>query len=1303
MEGKQMSRLVPKLFYIGNQQSGTIYTAPSAAGSYSIVKSINVANTSTATQVFSLNLVLAGETQGLSNVIVGNIVMSGANVFSYETSIVMPTGSTLQITQPNNDLTFTISGVEFEGSGVQNMSFQFLNAGRSGDIQQVTPIDTFIDPVSKIRVSNPSNLIDTDFEYGLQPTKWETVELINNTPAFFSKGGDTTIPDITSITTNAGTREITVTTAFPHNLDVGIPLRVAGTKSVTADGSYIINATPTDTTFTYLARGDQPETISIFDLYTSVITGEFFQGSQITISDAEGITTNGTEGDGAFSTLTVKTENKHGFGENTPFYFLNLNSTISQEFEAQNTASVAFDPTNSAAAQSFDGSNTLLQTPIDLSNSATTATATDTIQTTSPTNATFTVSIAQPNETSWNNLDFGDPLYYSVSAGAGYFQQNPRGVVFIKSVNEVNAAGGTATFEVSEVPNGDTIPVVANITGFFQIADQARTFPGNNVDEQSQIGLQVEVGQEFVFDGGNQGFDGEESDFAGSPPSNIAEVQGYLSENINLFTAEGTLDYYVGAMLKYEAPNGAATGLVDGETYFVTAFASGSSAGQFVMSVAELPEGDNISPSGGGAGQEFSKIGVSITKNIVHIKDSNFEESDMLEYTFPENGNFGADVEKIFYFVDAAFDIHNYRLNEDVGFRPIVATGGNFITKAYSEGRLWNVHAFTSTTNSEFTVSSLGSEGEDTEVDVLIVGGGGAGAGRHGAGGGAGGLVFVPGFNVSEQSYSVSVGSGGLGLIDTTATGSAQQGDNSTFGPITALGGGRAGFQSSGQGFGRPGGSGAGGNYDNTSNVIPGGAGQQPSQAGLSGAPYGFGNSGGSSRRTSGSAYPGGGGGGAGASGQSVVNGNGGIGGIGLSSVTIGGVSYSFAELFGSGFGQPSEYQRFFAGGGGGGVWQSNTPANGGLGGGGRGGTANTNISNGGDGIPNTGGGGGGAGGRTTGQSAGRGGNGGSGIVLVRYPITQVSNVFIDATGGNKSVIEVGNTTYAVHEFPSVGTSSLTINSLASVPENNFIEYLVIAGGGGGGSTHAGGGGAGGYRCSVAGEFSGGSISAEQFFVPNSTGNISVVVGNGGAGHPGGSNNSGRGSSGQNSSFGNIVATGGGGGGAGYNASAALQLGLTGGSGGGGGATQTSTNALPKAGGSAASPTQGFDGGTGFGNSSGSQTTGGGGGGAGQRGNDGNTGTPQPPRGNGGNGLTSSITGSSITRAGGGGGGGWNNNFVPIGGTGGGGTGTSNGAGSPGAANTGSGGGGGGGGWGRGGNGGSGIVIVRYPIGFEEQ
>ncbi len=108
-----MSAITPKLLFIGNQQSGIIYTAPAGQGSYAIVKSINVANTATSPEVFSINLVASGGSVGINNVVVGNINMTGNNVFSYETSIVMPAGSTLQISQVANNLTFTISGVEY--------------------------------------------------------------------------------------------------------------------------------------------------------------------------------------------------------------------------------------------------------------------------------------------------------------------------------------------------------------------------------------------------------------------------------------------------------------------------------------------------------------------------------------------------------------------------------------------------------------------------------------------------------------------------------------------------------------------------------------------------------------------------------------------------------------------------------------------------------------------------------------------------------------------------------------------------------------------------------------------------------------------------------------------------------------------------------------------------------------------------------------------------------------------------------------------------------------------------------------
>lgn len=108
-----MTAITPKLLFIGNQQSGTVYSAPASAGSYAIIKSVNVANTALTNEVFSINLVLAGGNVAVNNVIVGNINMSGNNVFSYETSIVMPAGSTLRVSQVSTNLTFTISGVEY--------------------------------------------------------------------------------------------------------------------------------------------------------------------------------------------------------------------------------------------------------------------------------------------------------------------------------------------------------------------------------------------------------------------------------------------------------------------------------------------------------------------------------------------------------------------------------------------------------------------------------------------------------------------------------------------------------------------------------------------------------------------------------------------------------------------------------------------------------------------------------------------------------------------------------------------------------------------------------------------------------------------------------------------------------------------------------------------------------------------------------------------------------------------------------------------------------------------------------------
>jgi hypothetical protein len=243
------------------------------------------------------------------------------------------------------------------------------------------------------------------------------------------------------------------------------------------------------------------------------------------------------------------------------------------------------------------------------------------------------------------------------------------------------------------------------------------------------------------------------------------------------------------------------------------------------------------------------------------------------------------------------------------------------------------------------------------------------------------------------------------------------------------------------------------------------------------------------------------------------------------------------------------------------------------------------------------------------------------------------------------------------------------------------LDFLVIAGGAGGAGYYGGaGGGAGGYRTSTQ--------SVNQGTV------ITVTVGDGSAGVFNSPSQSTNGSNSSISGSGLTTITSAGGGGAGAGSSSPA-FGKDGGSGGGGGGWNYATD-IPGGSGNtpSTSPSQGNNGGQGAANTPGNERGGGGGGGAGGVGGNGSTnGGSNGNGGNGGAGTASSITGSSVTRAGGGGGG--VNVGTPGTATGGGGAGVNSGTGNNGTANTGGGGGGSGGsGSGNGGSGGKGVVII---------
>jgi hypothetical protein len=264
-------------------------------------------------------------------------------------------------------------------------------------------------------------------------------------------------------------------------------------------------------------------------------------------------------------------------------------------------------------------------------------------------------------------------------------------------------------------------------------------------------------------------------------------------------------------------------------------------------------------------------------------------------------------------------------------------------------------------------------------VEYLLIGGGGAGGSSHGGGGGAGGVIRGSVNLVAGNTYTVTVGEGGI----LNANGS-NNGSNSTFSGnnknITAYGGGYGGGDNNGDAYAlTPSntiGSGGGGcGYHFT-----GGPGLTSSEQGKNG----------SSARTS----PGGGGGGGGAGEPGVSNskddlnylGKAGGNGTMAHSAILSAISTQMNNTWNSATNHNGTY--YIAAGGGGGSWGYNGGAAysygapGGKGGGGNGGMFNgfTVLPT--PPVQNTGSGGGGGG---SGNQPGTSGASGLVVIIVNY------------------------------------------------------------------------------------------------------------------------------------------------------------------------------------------------------------------------------------------------------------------------------------------------------------------------------
>lgn len=180
------------------------------------------------------------------------------------------------------------------------------------------PYEFGTDAIERMRVSNPQSMIDADFEYGLQPTKWAGYGLLRGYPSIYEFPGiDLTV---NTITTNGASPNstITINTTLAHGLADGQAINITSLNPAIsgfsrADGNFII-ATASGTSITYFATGVVGTVSqSLLTDATVLKKGNIYTGASLNISE---IASNGASP----SVMTLTFAAKHGLVPGTPIY-----------------------------------------------------------------------------------------------------------------------------------------------------------------------------------------------------------------------------------------------------------------------------------------------------------------------------------------------------------------------------------------------------------------------------------------------------------------------------------------------------------------------------------------------------------------------------------------------------------------------------------------------------------------------------------------------------------------------------------------------------------------------------------------------------------------------------------------------------------------------------------------------------------------------------------------------------------------------------------------------------------------------
>jgi len=197
----------------------------------------------------------------------------------------------------------------------------FSTQSKNSPVQQTRPYDFGTDAIERQRVSLGQSLIDADFEYGTQATKWQTHQEIRKTPSFYeTPGTDLVITDVTSDGYAVSNIFVVTSSALPP---VGSVVTINGLTNFQrtadrAEGYFLVTANTTTpgvftslpaSTFTYFSKGTVSAS-SMFTPSTAIRRGNVFNTGNCKIS-VTSITQNS-------NLVQVFTSNAHGMIPGTP-------------------------------------------------------------------------------------------------------------------------------------------------------------------------------------------------------------------------------------------------------------------------------------------------------------------------------------------------------------------------------------------------------------------------------------------------------------------------------------------------------------------------------------------------------------------------------------------------------------------------------------------------------------------------------------------------------------------------------------------------------------------------------------------------------------------------------------------------------------------------------------------------------------------------------------------------------------------------------------------------------------------------